>query len=275
MKTTKAFQLEVMKEPVRIAFDKKNKKWYPLNGCHSDAENNLFIYGRGHVKIGKWKKETVEALPVLTAEGIKAIYDKYGLNVAMGMVRGWGGYSLFHDNSCGLNYVKYEIANMATFGKEYDIFTDKVQVIGDQFVKELLTNGFTLHGTIEKGSLWYGYKNENDCGNIIGSVGIYEKVWLHPLQYVDHCVGMAIFGCRFPPNFNPISFDDNLLAKLFMYKYYDADMSFKTSDKMLKKIVSVYDRIKHLTSKESADAIKSIFELQKVFFKDIDKAKAA
>lgn len=260
---TTAYQLERMTEPVRIALNPADKKWYPINGIYKDDE--LFIMGKGRVKIGKWKKETLNPLPELKAEFLKPIYDLYGINVAMGMISGWGGVSLYHDNSYGLNGTKYEVINMALLGKQYDDFTDKVQVIGDNFIQGLCSNGFMIQGTMEKGSLWYDYKDENNYGCLVGSVGIYERVRLHPLQHIEHFLGMAVIGCRILPQFDPISFD-SLLVKLFMSRYYkdnEGNSRFEKADKMLNEIVSVKDRIAHLSSQKSADEIASIFSLQK------------
>lgn len=271
-KMTTAYQLDRITEPVTIALNPADKKWYPIDGIYKDNEhgiykdNELFIMGKGRVKINKWKKETLNPLPELKAEFLKPIYDQYGLNVAMGMINGWGGSSLYHDNSYGLNGTKYEVINMALLGKQYDDFTDKVQVIGDNFIQGLCSNGFMIQGTMEKGSLWYDYKDENNFGSLVGSVGIYERVKLHPLQHIEHVLGIAVIGCRSLPQFDPISFD-SLLVKLLMSRYYkdneEGNSGYEKADKMLNEIVSVKDRIAHLSSQKSADEIESIFNLQK------------
>lgn len=259
-KTTRAFQLGAIDKPIQAV--QVDNKWFPTD-LYTLQENTLFIRGTGRVKITKAKKETVEPLLELTAEGIKSVYDKYGINVALGMVNGWGGSNLFHDGSYGLQSTMHEVANMALLGKKYDEFTDKVQVIGDHFVEGLLANGFTLHGDITKGSLWYDYKDENNYGNLTGFVGIYERIPLHPLQHVEHFVGHSFLGGRIWPSFNSISFDD-MLVKLFMSRYHDKNNDFTKFDEMTDKIVSVRDRIAHLTSEVVADEIASIFELQKL-----------
>jgi hypothetical protein len=125
-----------------------------------------------------------------------------------------------------------------------------------------------IQGTIEKGSLWYDYKDENNYGSLVGSVGIYERVRLHPLQHIEHYLGMAVIGCRILPQFDSISFD-NMLVKLFLARYYKdneddfANSRYKKANEMLNEIVSVKDRIAHLSSQKSADEIESIFSLQK------------
>jgi hypothetical protein len=263
MKITQAYQLGAVEKPVIIVFDKKNNVWYPFHS-YDENEKELFIRGKGHIKINKWKKETLATLATLTAEGIKTVYDKYGLNVAMGMVKGWGNTSLFSDGSYGLEYVKYEVANMAVLGKKYDDFTDAVQKIGDEFVSALLNNGFTLQGDITKGTLWCNYKDENNYGSLVGFVGIYEKNHLHPLQYVEHSLHSSLYLGRILPQFNPMDFD-NFLVTLFNHKYMDKnlDNSYEKADKMLEEIVSVRDRIAHLTNEDIANKIESIFDLQK------------
>jgi len=257
-KMTRAFQLDPMPEPVELHCYPKNKTWYADNGYE---KGKIFIQGEGYKKITKtWKHETVAPLSnPFTAEGLKAVADKYGLNGAMAMVQGWGSGCLLNDGSYGLMDAKYEVANMATLGKQYDDYTDTVQVIGDTFIEGLLSKGFSIHGNREKGSLWYDYKNENEYGHLTGFTGVYEKIKLHPLLHVEHSIGISFMASRVLPMFNPISFDD-MLVQLFFSKYYTKD--FKKSDKMLDKYVSVYDRIRHLAGLESADAIKSIFELQ-------------
>jgi len=250
-KSTKAFQLNPMPESVLIHYYPKEKTWYPDN---SYEKNSIFIRGKGHVKMTKaWKHETIEPLPELTAEALQKVASKYGLNGAMSMVQGWGKCCLKNDTSFGLDSAKYEVANMVTFGKQYDEFTDAVQKIGDDFIEGLLSKGFTLKGN----TLWYGYKNETDCGKLVGFTGIYEKIKLHPLLYIDHSLGRSFMAVRVPPMFDPIGFD-NMLTTLFYFKH-----GLDKSRKMLQKYVSVYDRIKHLAGAKSAKGIKSIFELQK------------
>ena len=269
-KMTHAYQLGAMTIPTTLVFNKKNNTWYPLNDAHNKDtkwENELFVSGEGHFKVSKWKKEIIQPLETLTAEGLKPIYDKYGLNAVLGMVKGWGSCSLFHDNSMGLSYVKYEVLNMALIGKPYDTFTDKVQEIGNHFIEALLNNGFTIQGNIAKGSLWYNYVDENNYGYLAGFVGLYEKIQLHPLQYLDHYIGRSFYAAHMPPSFDPDSFDD-MLMKLFQAKYYDkeADDAFKKSEDMLKEIVSTKDRIAHLTNDKVAEEIASIFDIQKKSF---------
>lgn len=266
-KTSQAFQLDSMIEPVTLFRNPKDKKWYPKTHFYECNKNQIFIYGQGWVKVDKWKQVTIDPLTnPFTAEQLKTVADEYGLNAAMGMIKGWSSSSLFDDNSIGLDVVKYEVANMTTFGKVYDIYSNHVQKVGDAWVKGLLDNGFTMDGTIENGWLWHNYKNENDCGELLGKCGIYGKVKLHPLQHVNHNIGYG----RVPPMFNPISFD-KLLETLFRAIYLKPDNDYSKVDAMLKKIESVEDRIKHLTTKEIAEGIASIFEAQK----ELDIARAA
>jgi len=255
-KTSKAFQLDPMPDPVTIKFNKKDQKWYPVDDSYTDKGKN-FIYGLGWVKTDKWKEHTIQPLSnPFTAKEVKTVADEFGLNAAMGMIQGWF-YSLYNDRSYGLDYTKMEVANMATLGELYDTYSDVIQSIGDEFIADLLKKGFKLNGSIENGWLWYNYIDENNPGNLVGQVGIYETIYLHPLQHVDHCIGGRIFGGRILPSFNPISFD-SMLMTLFHNKYYSKD--FKKSDKMLAKIVSVHDRIAHLTTKTIADKFHRIFE---------------
>lgn len=263
-KMTKAYQLGVMTTPTTIVFDKKNNVWYPLNDAH---DTDVFVMGKGRFKVGKWKKEILQPLEILTAEGLKPIYDKYGFNAVLGMVKGWSNSSMFHDHSIGLSYVQYEVLNMALIGKPYDIFTNKVQEIGNHFIEGLLKNKFSIQGNIEKGSLWYNYIDENNYGQLVGFVGLYEKIHLHPLQYIEHNIGRSFMSVRMPPSFNPMDFDD-MLKRLFQAKYYEKDAkdAFKKSEDMLKEIESTRDRIAHLTNDKVAEEIASIFELQKESF---------
>ena len=257
-KMTKAFQLDPMPDPVELHYYPKNKAWYADNGYE---KGKIFIKGEGYKKVTKtWKHEKVAPLSnPFTAEELKAVADKYGLNGAMAMIQGWGCGCLLNDCSIGLFYAKYEVANMATLGKQYDDFTDAVQAIGDMFIDGLLSKGFNIKGNREKGSLWYGYKNENEYGHLTGFTGVYENIKLHPLLHIDHSIGVSFMAGRVLPMFNPITFDD-MLVQLFNSKYYMKDG--EKARKMLNKYVSVYDRIRHLAGLESADAIKSIFELQ-------------
>ena len=261
-KTTKAFQLNPMQEPVTIKLNPKDKTWYPQTHFYAD-KNEIFIYGQGWVKTDKWKEQVIQPFQdPYTAQEVKTIADEYGFNAAMGMIGRGNNQSLFDDNGCGSDYTKYEVANMTTLGKVYDDYTTLVQSIGDAFIANLLKKEFTLHGKVEKGLLWHNYKSEDDPGNIVGSVGIYDKVHLHPLQHVEHCIGMSIFGCRCLPMFNPMTFDD-MLMRLFFYKYYSENG--RKSRKMLDKCVSVRDRIAHLTTETIATSFNKIFEVQDTF----------
>jgi len=246
-KSTRGFQLDPMPEPVTVVFNKKENQWYPT--CKGDT-NEIFIYGKGRIKIGKWKKEVIQPLSnPFTAKELKAVKDQYGYHAAMGMIQGWGAYSLFDDQSIGLSYTKFEIYNMADLGEEYDEFTDDVQIIGDNFIQGLLNHEFRMEGKC----LWIK-------DNLVGFTDIYEKIRLHPLLHLDHSVGdFSFMSRRMLPVFNPITFDD-MLVMLFNAKYQNGS-DYKKADKMLAKYVSVYDRIKHLTTKAIADSFHTIFKL--------------
>jgi hypothetical protein len=252
-KMTRAFQLDPMPEDVELHYYPRHKKWYANNGY---KDGHIFIMGHGYKKMTKtWKHETVKALPELTAEGLKAVADKYGINGALAMVRGWGAGCLLNDNSYGLTYAKFEVANMATLGKAYDEFTDAVQTIGDCFIEGLEKRGFKL----DYKSLWYNYIDSDNFGSLVGFCGVYERIKLHPLLHVDHSLHIPIVGGRILPMFNPMSFD-TMLESLFYHRY---GQDFKRTDKALAKYVSVYDRIKHLAGAKAAKGIEKIFELQK------------
>jgi len=262
-KLSPAFNLEPMSEPITLVQNPKNKKWYPLTHFYSD-KSELFIYGEGYVKIGKWKRETVEPCGnPFTSKELKTVCDTYGLNASMGMVKGWGHCSLYDDHSYGLDSAKMEVANMATLGEAYDKYSDHVQQVGDAWIEALLKNGFSFHnGDAHKGWLYYDYKNSTEYGKLLGQCGVYEKIRLHPLQHVDHSLGVSVFRCRCLPMFNPMSFDD-MLGHLFRAIYIKPDNDYSKVDSMLAKIVSVKDRIAHLTNKAIAEGINSIFEAQK------------
>jgi len=70
-KATKAFQLDPMPEPVTIVLNKKTGIWHPID--KSDT-SETFIYGEGHVKIGKWKREVIQ--PLSNPYTAKDIADK-------------------------------------------------------------------------------------------------------------------------------------------------------------------------------------------------------
>ena len=236
MKSTKAFQLKLVKEPITVI--RENNVNYPLA---NPDDKEIFIHGKGRVKIGKCKRITVEPLTEYTAENIQKIYTLYGYNVVLGLIKGWGNQSLFHDNSYGLDYHKFEIMNMCRYGKPYDIFTDKIQAIGDKFVATLLLNGFR----IENETVWVGDKI---CGFL-------DRLPIHPLAYIEHCFrGIA----SIPPSFNSIDFDDMLVQLISVKEGIDK------STETLEKVVSVKDRITYLTNQEISNEIESIFELQNI-----------
>lgn len=247
-KTTTAFQLDPMPEPVTIVLNKKTGTWHPIG---KDDTTTALIYGEGHVKIGKWKKEVIQPLSnPYTAKEVQAVKNQFGYHAAMGMIKGWSCASLDRDLSYGLASTKHEVCNMADLGEAYDTFTDQVQAIGDEFVECLLQNGFRM----ENKWLWYG-------DYLVGRTGIYEKIRIHPLQHIDHCLTYAFLG-RSLPSFNSLTLDE-MLVQLFIGKYHLDNCDFTLFHEMSHKYVSIYDRIAHLTSKDIADKIFTIFELTK------------
>lgn len=259
MKDTKAFSLKPMEKVELVKIDFKDKlgkmvhMWVPPKNA---SDKHIFVYGKGLIKIPK-KAEHAFPTPLSedwTAEQIKVVYNQYGFSGAQGMLHGWGNLSLWDDMSYGLAYYKHELGNMCLYGKSYDEFTDKVQEIGNKFVAKLLDDGFRLEG--DKW-LWYGKNLVCDLRNHP----------IHPLRFIDHCVH-GLFPIA--PSFNSIGFD-TMLEKLFVGKYGMSDdyggSGRKGARPILDRIVSVRDRIAHLTNEEIADSFQDIFELQKRLFK--------
>jgi len=252
-KMTKAYQLKAMTEQVR-AFQYKKKgeepKWLPLSESdfHGVANGEqVFIRGNGWKKLGTRMRATIVEVPRLpeewTAANIKEVADKFSLEVAEGLLQGWGSQSLFHDNSVGLSYAKHELFNMAYFGKAYDDFTDKVNELGQRFIKCLLRKrGYHFEGA------WMYYGEE-----IVGQVGLYESVWLSPLQHIEHLIKGVL---HVQPMFDPIKFDE-MLMKLIAVR--------RNSRALLDKHVSVKDRIKFLSTQKLANDFEQIFTWQQVF----------
>ena len=248
-KTSKAYQLKPMSE-VTIAYSKKDKKWYPI-----DNPKELFIEGKGRIKIDEWEQKQIKPLSdPYTAKEIKEVYEKYGYCVALGMIKGWSNQSFFADGSIGLRCIKHEIDNMMVMGQLYDDYTDIVQEVGDKFIEGLKNNDFVIEGDVTKG--WLRYKKES-----VGQIGIYNSIHLHPLQHIEHYIGMSFLANRISPSLNPITFD-KMLVKLFVSKYRLPDNDYSLSDDMLSKYVSVHDRIEHLTTKKIADGFEKIFKFE-------------
>ncbi len=239
-KMTKAFQLKPMTGIVRALQYKK--EWYPV------TESNLkdkHIFIKGWQKITDSMIKTLTVVPNLSeewkAQDIKEVTEKFSLEVAYGLLEGWGG-SLQSDQSIGLNYAKHEIVNMAYFGKLYDEFTDKVHELSQRFIKAILRNGYYFEGA------WLYYKEE-----LIGQAGIYESVWLSPLQHIQHLL-KGIVHLR--PQLDSIGLDDMLITLI---------LARRNGDTVLKKYVSVKDRIKFLTTQKIADDFEQIFTWQMAF----------
>ena len=239
-KMTKAFQLEPITDIVRAI--KYKGDWYPL------TENDLkdkHIFIKGWQKITNSMMKTVTVVPNLTpewtAQDIKEVADKFSLEVAYGLLQGWGG-SLFSDQSIGLVYAKHEIQNMAYFGKLYDEFTDKVHELSQRFIKHLLSHGYSFEGS------WMYYKNE-----LVGQAGLYESIWLSPLQHIQHLLKGMI---HLRPQLDTVSLDE-MLVKLII--------AHSNGETLLEKYVSVKDRIKFLTTQKIANDFEQIFTWQEVF----------
>lgn len=253
-KMTRVFQLNPMPNSVNLVRCKKTDTWHTDNRSNYNKKQ-IFVHGQGYLTVtDTWEKATIEPLESITAKQLQTIAATYGLNGATAMIQGWGNQSLLDDGSYGLTWAKYEVANMVRYGQAYDDFTDKVQAIGELFIQGLKDNGFTLLGG-DRGTIWYGYKDDNDCGNLAGFYGIYAKIKLHPLQYIEHNIGAACLGLSIPPSFNAIEFDE-MLVTLFMAKYKSDEVLSK-----LDQIVSVKDRIENLAGVKAANAIEGIFDL--------------
>ena len=135
---------------------------------------------------------------------------------------------------------------MATFGKAYDDFTDKVNELGQRFIKSLMRQGgYHFEGN------WMYYKEE-----IVGQVGLYETVKLSPLQHITHLLKGIVHT---PPMFDTITWDEFLIHLLTVRR---------NGLRLLDKYVSVKDRIKFLTTQKIANDFEEIFTWQQVFWKD-------
>lgn len=240
-KMTKAFQLEPMTGTTHALQYKK--EWYPI------TDNNLKdkqIFIKGWQKITDSMMKTLIVVPNLTkewtAQDIKEVTDKFSLDVAYGLLQGWGSSSLFSDASIGLNYAKHEILNMAYFGKLYDEFTNKIHELSQRFIKHLLSHSYRFEGT------WMYYKEE-----LIGQAGLYESIWLSPLQHIQHLL-KGIVHLR--PQLDSIGLDE-MLVQLILAR--------PSGEAILKKVVSVKDRIKFLTTQKIADDFEQIFTWQMIF----------
>jgi hypothetical protein len=257
-KLTPVYQLGPYAKEVIMALDPKEKKWFPMSSYTYDGKQ-CFIYGRGYVKTGKWKKETVAPLAEMTAEALKIVADQYGVNAAMGMVasRGYDSLfhdpdSLFHDQSCGLFRAKCEVRNMVRYGKQYDQFTDMVQEIGDKFIDGLVANGWTY---INNKALWWDY--EGTYPRLASS----DKFGIHPAEHIEHCI-IYPFGSK--PTFNALTLDD--MVSYLITLRYSKDGDYSECDRIREQYVSTKDRIAHLTGKTSiAERFEEIFMGVKMF----------
>lgn len=248
-KMTKAYQLKPMPNPIK-ALQYKGK-WIPVTDDEL-KEKQMFLYGQGWQKIGIKMLNTVTEIPNLsknwTAQNIKEVAEKFSLDVAKGLLEGWGSQSVYHDQSLGLIYAKHEIINMALFGKVYDDFTDKVHDLSQRFIKHLLLyKGYHFIGA------WLYYKDK-----LIDQAGLYDPIWLSPLQHIQHLLkGMV----HLYPSFDPIGWDE-VLIKLIMAR---------PNGQTLDKHISVKDRIKFLTTQKLAYDFEQIFTWQQVFYSKGEK----
>lgn len=244
-KMTKAFQLQPVTAFVSVMQYKD--RWYPVTPDEI-KESHIFIYGKGSIKMSKKMLDSIKAIPNLPrewkAQDIQDITNTFSLEVAEGLLQGWGSQSLFNDQSVGLSYAKHELLNMAYFGKVYDDFTDKVHELSQRFITYILLHkGYNFEGAW----LWH------DNNELVGMTGIYENVWLSPLQHVEHLL-KGIVHLR--PIFNPISWDE-VLVKLISVR--------PCKKALLNRYVSVKDRIKYLSTQKIADDFEKIFRWQEVF----------
>jgi len=261
MKTSKLFVLEPMENDVELVYVRSQKKWLPV-GPSWGNENHIFVRGKGWLDMRKWKnvkRATLKPLKEITAAQLKKVKDEYGYSAAMGLVRGWGGTSLHHDNSIGLNYAKLEFCNACDLGELYDKYTDVLQRVGDAFIAGLLKNGFRMEGK----TLWYGDR-------LVGFCGVYETIKLHPILHVDHCVGSYSFMGRMLPNWNPMTFE-TVLFKLVYAKYDLGDDKKRKKYQKTWDNTSVRDKIADLTTEEIASSFEEIFAANEYI--DLDKVQ--
>ena len=242
-KMTKAYQLKPMTEQV-MAY-KFEGHWYPMTGDQL-LDKEIFIPGKGWKKITKTMTKSLTKVEPLqenwTAADIQDRARQFSLEVAEGLLQGWGRSSLFNDGSVGLSYAKHELANMSFFGKIYDDFTDKVHEVGQRFIRSILKKGYWFQGS------WMWYKNK-----VVGMAGPYEKVWLHPTQHIEHLLS-GIVHVR--PMFDPIGFEKMLIHLIAVRRNYAS---------IFERHISVKDRIKFLTTQKIAEDFEKIFEWQKAF----------
>lgn len=255
-KRSRGFILESIQDWDVYAVNIKGE-WYP---CKSD-DTEIFIMGKGWKKFTQSQKNKMEKVGNVpknwTAQDLKVVCDKYGVNVALGMVHGWGGGSLWGDGSYGLSSAKHEIANMAKFGKIYDTYSDYVWNLGNEFLQSLFckSKGYSLQGNC------LYYKKE-----LIGFAGLYENINLHPINYIDHSL-MGLVHCT--PMFDPISFD-KFLSNLISYQEGKNEKGHSLRN-IRDKVVSVKDRITFLTNKTIAEKFEAIFILQETFLNKDEK----
>lgn len=240
-KMTKAFQLKPITKEVKALMYKK--EWYPVT--EGDLKDKQ-IFVKGWQKITDSMMKTLTVVPNLTAEwtaqDIKEMAHKFSLEVAYGLLQGWGSNSLFSDSSYGLAYAKHEILNMAYFGKLYDEFTDKIHELSQRFIKYLLSHSYRFEGA------WMYYKDE-----LIGQTGLYESIWLSSLQHIQHLLKGVV---HLRPQLDSIGLDE-MLIKLILARL--------NGEAMLERHISVKDRIKFLTTQKIADDFEQIFTWQMVF----------
>jgi len=227
---------------VKLRFKDKKAAYYP---CTLN-DNELFVYGKGRVKINKKPKEKVEYN--FTAEDIKKVYDKYGVNVALGCVNGWGNYNLFDDRSEGLKYVKPEIYTWITYGKKYDEFLNKLHSLNDMIIEKFKENKFV----IESKCLIYK-------GNEDKFIGFVDRDYdINIIHYIDHHVGASIFMSWAFTGFDPITFE------------YTLDKIYRKLDKEFDDNMSVSDKIDVFLGAGMGNKVAEIFDWQTEMDKEIN-----
>jgi hypothetical protein len=240
MKHTRAFQLKAYDKPVEVV--EINDRFYPV----SPEDKEIFIRGIGRKRIGNRKRYPLERLPEKwTAEDLRKVYDQYGdMSVVLGLLSGWGNQSLFEDNSYGLRYHKAEVTIMAHWGSLYDEMTDKTHEIDLAWEKSLKDN--------HKISI---VKSRNDYVLYIDEDYLFSTYRAYPSQYIEMLL-MGMVPCK--PIFNPMDFEDEILAKLIVnLGGWDKYRLAHPDDE------SVKTKLTYLTNSEVSNMVENIFNICK------------
>lgn len=240
-KVTKAYQLDPVTDPVTepIKAFRYENVWYPIT--EEELKNKeIYIYGQGWKRLSPSMINSIQEVKPLTnnwtAQDIKDRKDTFSLEVAMGLLQGWGRVSLFQDQSFVLNAAKHEIYNMSLYGSVYDDLTDRLHILSQRFISSLFKKGYRLEGG------WLRYKDE-----LIGKTGLYESIKLYLTQYIEHAL-KGIYPVS--PMFDVIGFEDMLIKLIVVQEKHRY---------ILDKYVSVKDRVKFLSTDKIADDIENIF----------------